>query len=182
MRRATDDQGAGSDCVKRLVIVFGLICSLAASSCGDGDEPSKADFIAQADAICKRLNARYSVLVDEINRNVDLPATPTNDEALGALEEQSAEVIGEEVRQLRTLTPPDGDEATIHRLLDALSEFQDLTVEVAHADSASDFRTSNTLQDHADDVQRRTQGIGAGYGFKECPYAPSVAIRSATSS
>jgi hypothetical protein len=179
MRRATDDQGAGSDCVKRLVIVFGLLCSLAASSCGDGDEPSKEDFIAQADAICKRL-ALYNVLVDEINRNVDLPATPTNDEALGALEEQSAEVIAEEVRQLGTLTPPDGDEATIQRLLDALSEFQDLTVEVAHADSASGFRTSNTLRDHADDVQRRTQGIGAGYGFKECPYVPSVAIRSAT--
>lgn len=147
-----------------------LATTTSLSACGGGDSgPSKEDYIAEADAICRPFDARYNHLIDQINQSQELPSTPANDQALWDLEQQEADEIQGAVRQLERLSPPTEDQATVQRMLDGLSETGELWTGQADADSASDFTTSKALSDRQDEALAQTQGIAKGYGFKDCP-------------
>jgi hypothetical protein len=70
-----------------------------------------------------------------------------------------------------------GDEAVVQRLWDHLAEEAELEREIAAADASGDFSTSATLEDRARDVITESNGIGKGYGFRECPDAGRLFIR-----
>jgi hypothetical protein len=77
------------------------------STAGSGQSPSsiaKENYARQANAICQTMNEKVKAL----------PAPDVNDlSAVADHGERSVEINGDGMKQLRSLTPPPGDEATI---------------------------------------------------------------------
>lgn len=133
---------------KRLIVTLAGIAAIAviAAGCGSGSDDStssltKAEFIAQADAICKKGN-------DEIEANFEAFAKKNglkgNEEPSKAQGVEISETIllpsiESQSEELRDLEVPNGDEAEISAMLESL----DQGVEEAEEDPESLFASKS---------------------------------------
>ena len=154
----------------RMVLASTVAAGLLIASCGADSEPlSKADFIDQADAICRSTNERIEPLFDEVYagvEDVDLD-DPDNqlvlfvrfDEAL----EEVLPIMSEQLDDIRSLEPPSEDRELIEELLvdqeAAIAEFAVLMDAAAGGDEAA-LVALDTQEDPLDDVNRRARDYG----------------------
>ena len=147
--------GCGSQTVTSTVTASHAAPSTAAVS-----TPSKAAFIAQADAICRRVDRKVGPLRSQIgNTNLSKFAAVLN-VAVG--DEQAA------VAQLRSLPEPRGDQAVLAKVWNAIeSEIVDLqnAAQAADDDNLGDVQAADTAGQTAQAMYR---GLAQGYGFKYC--------------
>jgi hypothetical protein len=134
-------------------VLLVLLSSLAFAACGgsdDEDKPTKAEYITQADAICKKGD-------DEINAEAEKQFAnkqPTEEDVNTFTKEVSLPNIEKQRDQLKALDKPEGDEEE----LDALYESLDKSIETAN-------NTDGPLdQSIFADTNKKAQA----YGLKEC--------------
>jgi hypothetical protein len=113
----------------RLIAGVFLIALLVAG-CGGGDDDSSAgepslskeEFIAKADAVCKRGNKRVEIAFGEfLNENKDIKRPEPSDYE-GLVGDVLVPSVKQEIEEVRALDAPDGDEGEIDEMITALEE------------------------------------------------------------
>ncbi len=140
-----------------LLGVTALAAGLLAAGCGGDDggaAPSKQDYIAEGDAICKQRQ-------DEVSRQAQETfggSVPTGEqiEAFGA--DVIVPSLDSQLEELRALTPPEGDEDTVGKIYDAVGDGIDAIRE--NPALVTDPNAGGTFAE-ADALAQR-------YGFKVC--------------
>src|SRR5687767_6651260 len=118
--------------------------ALALAACGDDDSSddgggsTKADFIEQADTICKRVNSSIAEINDQLQS-----VSGTEEEKLAKLEpifEDAVRVQDEAIEEFRALEPPAEDEELIDKYLDAAEEQSEVLGKMADAAGSGDAK------------------------------------------
>ena len=144
--------------------------ALGLGACGGGDddggEPSKADFIAQADAICERVNRTIGGINDEL-RSV----TGSTREKLGKLEPilgRAVRLQDDAIEEFAALEPPPEDQDLIDRYLDAAEEQSEVLRAMAEAAGTGDAKEYASVARKLPEVSEQRRELIADYGFEQC--------------
>jgi hypothetical protein len=133
-----------------------LAATLAA--CGGGSaHPSKASFIKRADAICLKGSAAQSALSQPSSSN----------QLLGYVKRIYAIERGV-VSDVRALTPPSGDQATVGSMLDNVDKALAFESNVEAAAATANQSQINDAQALGAKYLNQANTAAARYGFKEC--------------
>jgi hypothetical protein len=119
---------------------------------GDDDELTKAQFIQQADAICKKGNQRIDAAAEQVfsgNRE------PTKAELEQFASETLIPDIQRQVDDVRALDEPSDDEDQVNAFLDS-------------AQAELDKGKEDPLYMASDESFQRTNELGQRYGFEVC--------------
>jgi hypothetical protein len=147
---------------RRRFVVAALLLLIAA--CGGearegGGEgpPSREEWISSAEAICAQ--------ADEEVRDLGTPQTL--DELAVAARETTAIVRGE-LRELRELGSPPGDEAAVEGIVDALDRVGGAMARVADAAAAGDEAAVQEAGAEFEALNDRAGELARDYGLSEC--------------
>jgi hypothetical protein len=142
-----------------LILVLTLTCGVALAACGGDDEPSKDEFVEQADEICRD--------ADQQLEDIDQPST--DDEIAGYLDEV-LELSDEVQGDLEDLDAPEDVQEDWDAYLDntregieVLEEARD-QAEGGDADAARETLTGS----QADELEEEQEQLADDIGFEEC--------------
>ena len=143
--------------------------STAETSAGGG-EPTKAEFIEQADAICTSNHGDTDSLekeAAEIEKSAN-PESPKNLLRLADILREASESAESEYQELRELEPPAADEATVDAMFSKAEEGKTFALEAAEALEEGETSKFSELLKKAEPVDTSAKGMAEGYGFKVC--------------
>jgi hypothetical protein len=134
---------------KKLLTFVALlsVTVLFAAGCGGGDDsssdepaPTKAAYIADADAICEAGQSDFEAIVKDLPNDIEAP------ESQAAISDEIVPLYRDQIEQLRALTPPEGDEEATAGIYDAVEEAVDEVEEDPSAlDEVATFEAANNL-------------------------------------
>lgn len=124
-----------------------------ASTPGLATPLSKSEFISQGDAICEETAAAVA--------NID--ASDTKDQA-----EQELEYTDSELDQLRSLTPPESDQATLDDFFSSLEDLIGALEKESLAADRDDATALTEAQTEIDSAKSAVRDAADAYGFKQC--------------
>jgi hypothetical protein len=111
-----------------IALIIVVVATVLFAGCGGDDSSSSAnsiskeEFIAKANAVCKRSNKRMEVAFAKFlkaNRDIKKPTDPALQQLVGDVMVPS---IKREIEELRALGIPDGDEEKVEAMVSALEE------------------------------------------------------------
>jgi len=124
---------------------------------GGGDRLTKAEYIAQADAICKAANEK-----------IDALGEPASLEEVAALATSAIEIQEGSLAELRALKPPEEDEATLNEAYALVEQQVEVGKKVKAAAEAGDLEAIQTLIAENEPLDDQADKIAADYGLTEC--------------
>ncbi len=138
------------------------------ASPGEGG-PTRAEYIARADAFCKTANARARKL-NERARDLARGKTGLKAqlEAIAPVVEEGLKVQRESAEAFKKIEPPPADRAIVEQLHRAADELTDLVAQVGEAAEDGDVARYRQLVGQQARIRTRTRAIQRDYGFKEC--------------
>jgi hypothetical protein len=153
---------------KGLLAAAAALVSLAAlvAGCGGGDSTTdetvtltKAEFIKQGDAICKKGNTEIEAGFEDFAEANDIPQDKEPSKAQGVKIVETVIVPGikQQAEEIRALGAPDGEEQQVEDLLDSLD------AAVAEAEEDPEALFGENSDPFADANQQATD-----YGFEVC--------------
>jgi hypothetical protein len=158
-------------------VVVGIAIGLAGCG-GSGDEaaPTRAQFIATTDALCRASNKRTRRLNVEVQR----VAAAAHDDAellrrLAPILAQGYGPIRDNAAAFQAANPPAADAGRIERIRKAYDEQAELVRKLAAAAKRGDAGAFRSLSGQQKDVVTRARRLTRGYGFRECGSAKSDA-------
>ena len=102
--------------------VLAVAGAVAAGCGGDDDEgPSKAEYVRQANAICKKFNDQVERQAQRVFAGIRDESELTATKARGFFEDALPH-YDKQIADLRKLDPPEGDEDTVKRIYDIGAE------------------------------------------------------------
>lgn len=142
-----------------LVAIAAIAAGCGSSSDNGGPPPTKAEFISQADAICKQGNTEIESDFEAFAKKNGLGE---NEEPSKAQQVEFSETVlvpnvKNQTEELRALEAPSGDEGEISAMLDSLDE----GVEETEADPEALFKSQLDPFGPANKMAQQ-------YGFKVC--------------
>ncbi len=148
--------------VVAIVLAAALAIGLAACSSSSSAADAKTTFTQQANTICRQMKQKGETLSAPVSTATDPAAVPR-------VLHQMNDLIVATTAQLRALTPPPGDEATVKQAIDALAASGDAAVQVADvpADTADQARVSSVVKLQAD-TQKASDTAMSAYGLNDC--------------
>jgi hypothetical protein len=134
------------------------------STSGATTNQAKTQFIALADAVCVKANARLTPVEEHLE--AISPAAPGSD---GPAEFRHAEkIVHEAIDELAAIPVPKGDEAAVGKIIHALDTTANTLADEATASAKHDavglFKASHA-QTRSDAVYKR---LTRAYGLKKC--------------
>ena len=152
---------------KRLIVLLAGVVATAAivAGCGSSDDSSdttaltKQQFIAQADAICKKGNTEINEGFESFAKENDIPKNqePSKEQGKEIVETVIVPSIDSQAEGIRALGVPSGDEDEISAMLDSLEE----AVEEAEEDPEALFTSKS-------DPFAEPNELAQDYGLKTC--------------
>ncbi|HEY5195627.1 MAG TPA: hypothetical protein VIJ51_01215 [Solirubrobacteraceae bacterium] len=122
---------------------------------------TRAEFIAQADALCKTAHARQGAVHGK--------ATPKTTAAeLVPLLRAQAKIAKTLSASLDKLTPPTGDRATVGRFEHAVTELNIYSAALANSIQANHAYAAKALALKLSSWRQQETLLGQGYGYKIC--------------
>lgn len=140
-----------------LVPLLALVLVAGCGGGGGGDRLTREQFVAQADAICKRQVARIKA--------VPQPKT------LEELEEYADKVLPlarEEIDQLRELEPPEADEEKVDRMLDEVEATVSAVERIGAAAKSGDQAELQAAIAEGQAADARAERVARELGLKVC--------------
>jgi hypothetical protein len=134
--------------------ILALALALVGIGCGGDDAPSKAEYIADADAICKQGEKEIEAAAEETFAQNQ---QPSDAEVVSFAEKTVVPNIQGQIDDLRDLTPPEGDEDTVNAIYDAAQDGLDQLEE-----------DPVLLTGRGADPFAEVQGFAKDYGLEEC--------------
>jgi hypothetical protein len=133
--------------------------------------PTKAAFIAHADAICTiaktRLKAQESLIGARLAA-AQANDTKTSRQALADAVTQDVAIAGPWLSKLRALEPPMRDRAVVAKYLSAVARQMTLFQRFVAALENDDAYTLQTVSEQIKQGKASATGLAQGYGFKVC--------------
>jgi hypothetical protein len=117
----------------------------------------KAGYVVKAEAFCKDSSTKLDALPD--------PRTPA--QAARSID-RGITILNKLVGDLKGLTPPPGDEATVTDYLDAQRKVIDKAQELKDAAAANNARLSETLESQLNVLVTAANAKADGYGLTAC--------------
>ena len=148
-----------------------VLLSLAAcgDSGGDGDTPSRAEFVTKTDKLCEASNRRTRALNIELN---EAASRSRNDaqllRRLAPILERGYGPVRDNAAAFEAGNPPAGDDAKIERIRKAYDEQAELVRRLAAAAKRGDIDAFKALSEQQKDVVTRARRLARAYGFREC--------------
>jgi len=150
-------------------------CGGGSSSSETGESPSgegqtKASYVADADAICQANRNETAPLKEEIEA-IESAAEPESEEnlrRLGSILRQANKIAAAEYEELRELTMPAEDEATLDAMYGRAEKGSSLSAEGAEALEAGDLSKFGEIEQRAAKVNEAAQVTAKRYGFAVC--------------
>ncbi len=149
-----------------IAVLIGVLVIVTVAGCGGSDDSTstaaaltKAQFVKQGDAICKKGDAEIEEGFEDFAKENDIPKNKEPNKAQGAeiVETVIVPNIKNQGEEIRALKVPEGDEDQITAMLDSLDE----AIEEAEADP-------ETLFDEKSDPFGAANKQAKEYGFKVC--------------
>jgi hypothetical protein len=140
-----------------------MVIALVVAGCGGGDSNaatdsvSKEEFIVKANAVCKKGTERMSAAIAKVlkgQRNITKVSKDEQEEIVTTVMVPS---VSREVKELRALGVPDGDDEKVDAMITALEE----GVEIAERDPGVVTKSSDAIFGIA-------SRIGGEYGLTVC--------------
>jgi len=123
-----------------VTVLFAAGCGGDDDSSSDEPAPTKAAYIADADAICEAGQSDFEAIVKDLPNDIEAP------ESQAAISDEIVPLYRDQIEQLRALTPPEGDEEATARIYDAVEEAVDETEANPSAlDEVATFEEANNL-------------------------------------
>lgn len=137
--------------------VLVVAASLATAGCG-GEEPlSKAEYVKQADAICKDYAARQSKL-----------GAPKSVKDIARLAEQTRPLIEERLKKLRALAAPDDVKGSADEAYDLIDQQLPKIDELKAAAEANDAAKIQSIAASATKLDTQARARTKAIGLKVC--------------
>jgi len=144
-----------------LLLLLAGLAALALAGCGGGDTAggtlTKAEFVAQANAICKDYDAR-----------IDALGEPGSIEDLVGLAAKAKPLAEEAVASLRALKAPEDLQARYDEYLATGDVNIDLLVQLGEAAKSGDDTAIEMIGTEGEDNAGKAHGIAAELGLTEC--------------
>lgn len=135
-----------------------ILAALGAASCGsDEAPPTRAEFVARAEAACRRHASRF----DELRE-------PRGQEETVRYVERVAAINGDVLQALRALEVPPGERDDVERLLAGLRRLEEVQAEYVELARAGDFGTADRLTAQVQDALAEFEGAADAYGLDGC--------------
>ncbi len=135
--------------------MIGLVVVALAPACDGG--PTKQEYIARADAICREVNRRTAGL----NR-------PRNKQEFVEYASRAKLETEKALSRLRELEPPQEDAELIERWLDLSERAVERLPEVVEAIESGDNQRVAEASAEIRAISQKVQQIARAYGFEEC--------------
>jgi hypothetical protein len=139
-----------------LLLALAVAVPAGCGSSGGSDAPTKAAFIKQADAICKKADDEQAKALEELANKKGSLEKLSNAEQLDLAVELGLPPIQKEVDDLEELTPPSGDESKVGAFVESIEE----ATKRAEADPS--------LLSAGTGPYGKADQLGKSYGFKAC--------------
>ncbi len=155
----------------RRALVGAAVVALLVAACGAGGGASKADYVKQANAVCR--DAAKQVAALRIPGRADVTAMP----------KAAAEVVAVQRRaldRLRAIKPPKADRARIAKWVALVDQTIDQADLSAAAQKHGDIQRAITANANGSALDRRADEIARGYGLRMCVQAASPPPPSTT--
>jgi hypothetical protein len=151
-----------------------LLTAAALAGCGGGSAahgPTRAGYIAKADAICRSAHAQTNQLISKIKALAPallIGGTAAAPSAPG-LVAQLHTVAAADLARLRALAQPSADRAAIAKFLDPLA-----SIVSAMGKALADLRAGHAVDaaarfSNAIPTAQAVRSAAVAYGFKDCP-------------
>jgi len=142
-----------------MVVAFvAAVAACGGDDAGGVEAPTKAEWIAAADAICAEDNAELALIPE--------PQTP---EEMGEAGVRATEIQRAGLAEVRALIPPEGDEAAIEEILDAVEAVIDWGAEFIEAVAAGDeAKAGELLHGEGERLTEEAIQLAKDYGLQEC--------------
>lgn len=158
---------------RAILILAAALVAVAVAGCGGGSSepkgPTKAEFVAKADAICAPFNARAKVLLGQVGSNA------VNAILGGGSVQQFAPLLDEAVglatkanRSLQALEPPQTEQGGAIAMQRSLGEQVTRLAALRDAAQADDLGSFQRVGTMLLAEQARTARLQQSYGFREC--------------
>jgi hypothetical protein len=144
------------------LIAAAMVIALAVGGCGGGDAStagsiSKEDFIAKADAICKKSTERLQAAIFATLKKPQNLTKVSEADQIKIVRTAMVPNVSREVKELRALGVPEGDEEKVDAMIGALEE----GIETAEQDPQAVTKSSDV-------VFGISSRIAGEYGLKAC--------------
>lgn len=135
-----------------------LVPLLAVTGCGgDDDAPTREDYIAEADALCERLNEE----IEEVNEQ-----EPTDVESLRELLDAGLDLTREGLEEFEEIEPPEELEDEVDEFLDTARD-QEQALERAR-DAGTFEEGAQILRQELPPIVEAREEAADEIGFEEC--------------
>jgi hypothetical protein len=137
------------------LLALGLASLLASCGGGDGDAPSKSEYIAQVDKICKSYNEKAANLARGAS------SSPTGQD-FQSIFRKFVPIVDERIDKVRAVEKPEGDEERLNAIYDdAAAGNEKIKEAIRTPRGAAEIAKGGNPFEKADKAAR-------DYGFKEC--------------
>jgi hypothetical protein len=157
-----------------LVLAVVAAAALIAAGCGGGSStpsgPTKASYIASADALCKKTHAQTSSLIAEIKSKAPaLVAGGTSSaKQVAGVVARLGVVAGANLARIRALPTPSGDRAAIARFLNPLTAVVKSIGKAASALRSGQAYVALSLIAEVEPTAQKVATAARSFGFKQC--------------
>jgi hypothetical protein len=158
-------------------LLLALTIGLAAlAGCGggddggsDGDAPTRKDFVADANAICRDGEKKIDEVTQQGRQDLERATSSVEQrKVVGDVLEQTAEEYRPFLDRLRDLKPPDDLAEAWSSFLDDITEAFDLIPELADATRENDEEKLSELTTKFSDIARDTRPFAERAGLDDC--------------
>jgi hypothetical protein len=141
----------------RAALLLLLVPLLALAACGGDDGPSREDYIAEADALCERINEE----IEEVNE-----PEPTDLESLRELLDAGLDLTREGLEELQEIEPPEELEDEVDEFLDTARD-QEQALERAR-DAGTFEEGAQVLREELPPIVEARTEAADEIGFEKC--------------
>ncbi len=144
-----------------------MTTSATTSAHAAASPPTKAQFVARADAICARSNAKIKPVQQQVEVLSHGSESKIEAEAPSALRHAGA-LTREGIARLEALPVPTGDAPTVHKILNALNDEAADIDNIASAIGSGDSTAVEAAKQAGERSKATYRGLAQGYGLKVC--------------
>lgn len=172
-RMRTDGRSTLVKRARAILIVVMALAAVAAAGCGGGSSepegPTKAEFIAKADAACAPFNARAKVLLGQVGSNaVNVILGGGSVQQFAPLLDEAVALATKANRTLQAIEPPQTEQGGAVAMQRSLDEQLVRLTDLRNAARIDDLGTFQRVGTMLLAEQQRTARLQQSYGFREC--------------
>jgi ABC-type phosphate/phosphonate transport system substrate-binding protein len=175
--------------LKRIALVVAALAVVAfVVGCGGGEssssssssgttassgEPSKAEYVESADAVCTEYQGASASLrkeAEEIEGSAN-PESPKNLARFAEILREADAIADKEYAALKEVEPPSADKALIDSIIGKSEEAESESREAAEALEEGDLSKFSEILNQTAPLNNQAKGMAEGYGFKVCGQA-----------